>query len=311
MKTKKRLLTIVLTVFLILSILLNLFLAWKLIFSGQKVWNLSLKNGNSHETYFSIHNIEEAQKVSTGKDIRIGILDHYFGFSQHNGFYAGGQDFLGEEEQFNEISEHGYWMGTTLKEIAPDCEIYALNTDSDDETNKVKAMAAAIDWAIDNQLDILTYSDAPIESEENRAILDAAVAKAAEYGILTTFIHYDNDLNLEPTGMYEDSGDISIFNYDYNLMLLDNFIQYGGDNIPVDGSCMLYYSNSSMSPVTAGLIALLMSADESLSPRECADILIKTSVKKSMEDPFSLEAIERDNVADVAAAMEEVLNKKR
>lgn len=297
---------------LVASVGINLFLGWQIICSereARNVWNLSLNNGNSHETYFTVHNVDTARKISSGAGVNIGILDHYFGFEEHDGFYAGGEDFLDEAEAFNHVSEHGYWMAATLKEIAPDCNVFALNTlDNRDEKNKVQAMATAVDWAIDNKLDILTYSEAAIESEENRAILDAAVEKAAQYGILTTFIHYDHPLNLEPTGQYEEGGDISIYNYDYNLLLLEDFKQYGGGNIPKDGTCMLYYSNSSMSPVTAGFIALLMSADNSLTPRQCADILIETAANRTMEDPFSLEQIERSNVADVGAAMTAVIH---
>lgn len=306
---KKKTITIMLAALLAVSVLCNLFMVWQVSRAyGNTVWNLSQTNANSHETYFSIHNVAAARKISSGVDVKIGILDHYFGFDDHNELYAGGKDFLDNADAFNHVSEHGYWMATTLKEIAPDCKAYALNTlDSRNEKNKVDAMAAAIDWAIENELDILTYSEGPIESSENKEVLDAAVEKAAEHGILTTFIHYNHPLNLEPTGQYDDTGDISIFNYDYNLLLLQDFKQYGGGNIPKDGSCTLYYSNSSMSPVTAGFIALLMAADESLTPRQCADILIETSVKKSMQDPFSLEQIERPNVADVGAAMNAVL----
>lgn len=306
--------TTVLAVLLAIAVCGNLFLGWQMIQSKMEVnhvWNLSLTNGNSHDTYFSIHNVDAARKVSSGAGVRIGILDHYFGYEEHDGLYAGGTDFLDEAEAFNHVSEHGYWMTATLKEIAPDCSVYALNTlDSRDEKKKVQAMAAAIDWAIDNELDILTYSEAPIESEENRAVLDAAVEKAAENGLLTTFIHYDHPLNFEPTGQYEEEGDISIYNYDYNLLLLQDFEQYGGGNIPKDGSCMLYYSNSSMSPVTAGLIALLMSADDSLTPKQCADILQETAVKKNITDPFSLEQIECSRVADAGVAMDRVIGKE-
>jgi|GEM_PF-2702013 len=87
----------------------------------------------------------------------------------------------------NKSNEHGYWMANTLKEIAPECKVYALNTAaSRDEDKRVTAMIKAIDWSIKNHIDILTYSQEPI-SDKNRKRFDAAVNKAVKNNIITTF----------------------------------------------------------------------------------------------------------------------------
>ena len=92
-------------------------------------------------------------------------------------------------------------MAQTLKEIAPDAEIYALGTYSpDDEEEWVDAMIEAIDWSMDNDIDILTLSHQAISSK-NRERFDQAVNDAIASGIVTTFIHYDNPDNILPWGL--------------------------------------------------------------------------------------------------------------
>jgi hypothetical protein len=111
---------------------------------------LVFRGANSHETYFTMHNIRAAHAITKGKGAKIGILDHSFGFDVHPGLYAGGQPFQADDwaQTFHERSHHGYWMALVAHEIAPEAEIYALGTSSSDERVKVDAMVKAIDWAI-------------------------------------------------------------------------------------------------------------------------------------------------------------------
>lgn len=203
-------------------------------------------------------------------------------------------------------------MATTLKEIAPECDIYAIDTlDSSNEDKKVTAMIKAVDWAIENKIDVLTYSEAPI-SQKNRQRFDEAVNKAIKSNIVTTFIHYDNPNNIWPNGMFSLGGisnskrepDINILNYDYNGLLINTYEKYeelknnisGGDNIP-------YFSLSSTSPVTAGFVAILKSVNNKLLPSEYKDILKKTSYKMTFKDPFTLKESECSSVVDIDKAV--------
>ena len=91
---------------------------------------LVFRGANSHETYFTMHNIRAAHAITKGKGAKIGILDHSFGFDVHPGLYAGGQPFQADDwaQTFHERSHHGYWMALVAHEIAPEAEIYALGT---------------------------------------------------------------------------------------------------------------------------------------------------------------------------------------
>lgn len=300
---------IILSSALVLSLACNIFTVQKLI-SEKQVWNLSFENANSWDNYLSIHQVKRAHQISKGKGIKVGILDHYFGTKNHEGLYAGEKDFLGKQKEHETISEHGYWLTNTLKEVAPECEVYALSTlDCNDETKKVQAMVEAIDWAIENKLDILTYSEAIIENEDNKRLLDEAVEKAEQNGVMISFIHYEHPNNLEPIGMYfEDEVPqgqpfVTIYSYDYNLLLKEHFNKFGMGKTGTEESLDLFFSNSSGSVVTAGMLTILKSINPNLMPAEYREILTQSAHEGVITEPQTLKEIHVKHLADIDAAI--------
>jgi hypothetical protein len=268
----------------------------------QKPTILLFPGANSRDTHFSVHNIREAQRTSTGKGVKVGILDHSFGIDAHKEMYAGGQSFQTDDWAANYATEshHGYWMATTLKEVAPDVEIYALGTYSSNEENRVAAMVKAIDWAIEHKLDVLTYS-AQRFPPGLRASLDAAVSRAVKAGIVVAFIHYPHPENLLPTGLFPRSGDderepdVNILHYDYSVVFVEDYQNYVAGK-PRRGY-RPFLSISSTSPVTAGIVALMRSASPGLTPARCKEILMTTA------RPLVYEGAKAPRVVDAAAAV--------
>ena len=252
---------------------------------SNQLWFTSFSDANTRSTYDSFHHIKEAQQLTTGKGVKIGILGKYFGYNKNKNIYAGAKDFTGDVDALEEIAEHGLWMATTLKEIAPDVEIYALNARNNNRNTEAKAIVSAINWAIENDIDILTYSAQAFNSE-HRAEIDEAVRLAHQYGIITTFIHYDLAENILPTGLcpnspksYSRNADLNIFHFDYNLLLLFKYENYlkSGRNVGNNIGNLPYFSNSSMSPVLAGIVAMMKEANSKLKPEDYKRILIETS----------------------------------
>jgi len=266
---------------------------------------LVFPNANSRPTYFSIHNVREAWEISRGAGVRVGILDHSFGFRTHPGLYAGGQAFQTDDwaENFDTVSHHGHWMASTLREVAPEVQIYALGTYSSDESVRVDAMVRAIDWAVANHLDVLTYS-AERFSPAVRPRLDSAVSRALAAGIVTTFIHYPHPGNLLPTGLRPRSGDdervpdLNILHYDYQVV----FTRRYGDWMRRgrDSEYVPFLSISSTSPVTAAFVAMLKSVRPDLEPADVKRILMETS------RPMTFEGNRAARVVDIAAALRSV-----
>lgn len=249
---------------------------------------LYFPNANSRPTYFSIHRFHEAWTVSDGTGVKVGILDHSFGLEIHDDLYAGGRNFHTDDwgDSFAAGSHHGYWMARTLKEVAPGVEVYALGTYSSDEGKKVDAMIRAIDWAMENDLDVLTYSARRV-SPEFRGRLDEAVDRALAKGIAFTFIHYPHPGNILPTWLGPVSGDderepdLNILQYDYSIVFTEQYTQWMKSGAA--SGYRPFLSVSSTSPVTAGAVAILKAIDPALTPEDLKKLLVETSYQTEFE----------------------------
>jgi len=268
-------------------------------------------NANSRMTYFTLHNLLPAHAISKGAGVKVGILDHYFGMNEHADLFAGGQNFLGDgrSDELTGKSSHGYWLALTLREIAPEAQIYALNAASNDEAEMVGALEQAIDWAIANRIDVLTYSQPKIRDMERRKRLDAAVSRAHAAGVVTTFIHYPLPGNILP-GPLGDEGDpelvpdINILHFDYSVLFVKDYLAFQKEPNPRKHT-VPFLSMSSTSVVVGGMVALMRSLDPSLTPQQCERILVETS--HAME----YRGRQIPHVADAAAALERVQREKQ
>jgi hypothetical protein len=266
---------------------------------------LYFPNANSRPTYFSVHNFEEAWAFSDGAGVKVGIMDHSFGVQVHEELYAGGKSFHSDDwaDSYESGSHHGYWMARTLKEVAPGVEVFALGTYSSDESAKVDAMIQAIDWAIENDLDILTYS-AQRFSPEERVRLDAAVDRALDHGITTVFIHYPHPGNLLPTWLGPISGDderepdLNILHYDYSVVFTKQYADWMERG--AESGYRPFLSVSSTAPVTAGAVAILKSLRPDLTPAQLKMLLMDTAYQ------MEFEGMHAARVLDVRAAVEKL-----
>lgn len=270
---------------------------------------INYSNANSRDTYFTMHHVKEAHRYGKGESIKVGIIDWCFGLKEHESLYSGSVDVSGDPFYLDSPSEHGFWMAQTLKEIAPACEIFAINyLNGNNFNDRGEYIAKAIDWAIENGMQILTFSG-PLFNSAERPTIDKAVQKAVDCGIITTFIHYDFENNFFPGAlMHFHPGnrepDIRILHYDYNTMFIERYRKYAamdfadiksGDDIP-------YFSMSSMSPVLAGFIAILKSIRESITLKECKALLKETSYETHFTGYAPWDNVDIAGVADIGKA---------
>ena len=271
-------------------------------------------NANSRETYFTLHNIKTAHRLSLGTGVKVGIIDWLFSFRDHSSLYSGYADISDIPEQLQSTG-HGYWMANTLREIAPKCEIYALNAiDYSGESNRITLLEKAIDWAIKNNIDILTYSHRAFSGDEKIRI-NGAIEKAVQAGLITTFIHCDSPNNIWPYACYPyipekiftRTPDVNILHYDYNDLILDVYDRYNnqldkGQHIQ-SGNDIPFFSISSMSPVLAGFIALMKERNPKLTAENCRQVLIETSypITEAGQHWYDINPCER--VVDIGKAV--------
>lgn len=267
---------------------------------------LVFPGANSRETYFSIHNIRPVWEHTRGGGAKVGILDHSFGIDEHPDLYAGGENFQTGEwgESYRTQSHHGYWMALVLREVAPEVQIYGLGTYSNDEGERVEAMVKAVDWAIEHDLDAITYS-AGAFSDEARVLLDPAVERAVEAGVAVVFIHYPHPLNLYPSwigprpGDAQREPDLNIFHYDYTVVFTERYYAYMNGEGGARGY-RPFLSASSSAPVTAAMVAFLRSLDPTLTPAACKRILMEAS------RPYVYDGLEGTRVPDAYEAVRRV-----
>lgn len=267
---------------------------------------LVFPGANSRDTYFNIHNITAAHALARGRGARVGVLDHSFGIDQHPELYAGGEVFQTDRwrESYRAESHHGYWMALTVREIAPEAEIYALGTYSSDEALRVDAMIRALDWSVSHRLDVVTYSAMPFSPEARRR-LDEAVARTVAAGVVVAFIHYPHPDNLLPTGLFpsgRDEGreaDLNIYHYDYKVVFPARYDALTRGDTAQSRGYVPFLSISSTSPVVAGMVALLRGLDPGLTPADIRRVLRESSHpltfkgQRALRVPDALVAVRR------------------
>lgn len=277
----------------------------------ESIWHIDFSDANSRENYFTVHNIAREKYQVSGKGVKVGVLDWCFNYDNNQELYAGGKNFsksADEDYSYHNIGEHGFWMATTLKEIAPDVEVYALGVSvCMTEKERVDSLIDAIDWAIENEMDILTYSQ-PRVPEEEEARYYAALEKAHNNGIITTFIHCYEEGNILPDGLFDDPdeegvrrSDINIFTYDYNTIFINDYESFfKSEEENKNEKDSLFMSISSTSVVTAGMIAMLMEVNPNLTSDQYRDLLIETS------RPYSYNGHSASRVVDFDAAIQQL-----
>lgn len=288
----------------------------------SEVKEIFFNNANSRDTYFTIHNIKKAQNVSKGKGIKVGIIDWLFAYNNNKSLYSGCADISGESQCLYEHNGHGLMMATTLREIAPECEIYALNStfcNENGEVNRIEFFENAIAWAIENKIDVLTYSNAAfIGDDKERA--NRAVEKAVQNGLITTFIHNDSQHNIWPYGCFSFNNnqgfirtpDVNVYHFDYNALFIPIYQRYIKEieacNKIRSGNDLPYFSFSSMSIVLAGFIAILKSINPSLTSKDCKKLLISTSYEISQQGENWYDLNPCEHIVDIAKAVNELAN---
>jgi hypothetical protein len=205
-----------------------------------KVTKIYFNNANSRDTYFSVHNVKEAHKFSKGKGIKVGIIDWSFAMNDNRELYSGGIDLTGISKELYDYEGHGLMMATVLKEIAPQSEIYAINainyedgmTIEEQDEKRSEYLIKAFDWAIENKIDVLTYSQQKFQNQFQDKI-DKGVNEVVTNGIITTFIHCDNN-NIYPYGClkfcndekFRREPDVNIYHFDYNTLFIEQYENY-------------------------------------------------------------------------------------
>ena len=235
-------------------------------------------------SYLTIHNLRPAHDLTVGSGARVGILDHSFEMDAHPGLYAGGSRFWPTTDlpEAGDGTYRGFWMAMTVREIAPEAAIFALDIPPEDDGARVDAIVQALDWAVAQDLDVVTYCGEAL-SATAREILDPALQRTVDAGVVVAFVGYPHPRNLLPGGFGPSAPgnlrgpDLNIFSDDCTSLLAGHFqalVEPDDDTVRRNRPFLAQPRTGS---VTAGLVALVKSVDPDATPEEVKSILVETS----------------------------------
>ena len=232
----------------------------------------------------AVHNVRAAHAITSGAGSRVGILASSFAEDAHPELYAATVVLPGgtPTHRSDRESYEGYWTALALRDVAPEAEIYGLIIEGKTENERLVALEAALDWAVEHSLDAITYCAGQFSpSARNR--LGPAIDRAVEAGVVVVFLGYDHPRNLRP-GSFQarpevsaPSADLDIYNYDCTVVLADTFVALlESDDNPIQ-RFKPFLARPSRGALTAGLVALIRSVRPDLPPSGVKAVLRKTS----------------------------------
>ncbi|MFL0581130.1 S8 family serine peptidase [Solibacillus silvestris] len=221
----------------------------------------------------------------TGKGVKIAIIDS--GVANHSDLtIAGGRSFVGES--YDDDHGHGTHVagiisgkhnGVGVAGVAPNAEVYAVKAIKSDGVGDVRVVLQAIDWAIDNHMDIINLSFGDLEYAQS---LHEGIKKASEHGLLIVAAS-GNEGNDNGTGntinypaRHEEVISVAAINRYFKRSLFSgtgdtNDFAAPGEEIYstyLNGQYATYNGTSMATPHITGMLALLMEQYPYATPTE-------------------------------------------
>jgi len=139
------------------------------------------------ETTSEIKTSREPFASHTGAGVRVAIIDSGVNPAHpHVGGVAGGARITASEtdssNDYLDYLGHGTAVAGAIREKAPDAQLYALKVFDRVLTTNIEVIIKAIDWCIENQIDVINLSLGTV-NPEHRDVMEMTVARAANNGI--------------------------------------------------------------------------------------------------------------------------------
>ena len=122
----------------------------------------------------------------TGKGVKIGMIDSGVNPAHpHVCGVAGGVRISSGDESHSpdylDYLGHGTAVAGAIREKAPDVQLYAVKVFDGALTTKIETIIKAIDWCVEQEIDIINLS-LGTTNQDHRAIIERAVDQAAGKG---------------------------------------------------------------------------------------------------------------------------------
>lgn len=252
-----------------------------------------------------VHKLHE--KGITGKGIKVAILDTGINTNSNDIDLAGGVSFVEGCSEYSDDNGHGTKMASVLASnlnsiglvgFAPDVDLYSVKVLDKDGVGRYSAVLNGVEWAIDNNIDIITMS---FGSDEYSESIHQAVKKAEENGILivasagntgNASLYYPAAFpSVIAVGATDENDKIATFsNYGNGLDILAPGVNI--DTYDLQGNSFVAEGTSIAAQEVAGVAALLKSVDPKLSANQLKDLLYGKKTKdQEHSKPMLLNAL--------------------
>ena len=125
--------------------------------------------------------------ASSGAGVRVAVIDSgVHAAHPHVGGVAGGVAFDPDGREHGDFVDrlgHGTAVAATIREKAPDAELYAVKVFDRSLSTRIATLIAAIDWSASHGMHIVNLSLGTARVEHEGALRDA-VARAADRGAI-------------------------------------------------------------------------------------------------------------------------------
>ncbi len=217
------------------------------------------------------------QQGITGKGVKIAVIDTGIDFHHEelDDNYRGGYNFIDEstpplDDSYN---SHGTNVagiiaaeknGTGVVGVAPEASLYSLKVLDERGSGSVDSVIAALQWSIDNDMDIANISIQGGHTEAFEAACKAAhesglliiAAAGNTYGARTSYpATYSSVVSVTGTDAYDQRGDFAPIDTEIELSAPGVLVP----STAIDGAYGTLSGTSQAAPHAAGTAALIMS----------------------------------------------------
>jgi len=232
--------------------------------------------------------LKESLKNGTGKGVRIALLDT--GVEESHEELKGlvacsyeltqvGRHFTCSKTDGIDSVGHGSACASIIKKLAPDAELHSIKVFGSNTRLGAEALAYAIKWSIQNNIDLVNASLGTVEQQSRRVLSDIAdeafyngttiVAAANNMGMtaypanLSSVLAVDSESFKDPLSFF--------YRLETPIELQSNGILVEAPN-PKGGT--KYYTGTSFAcPHVTGIIARILSIHPKLQPFEIRTVL--------------------------------------